>query len=256
MQKKTSNKISEHAPKAKKPISEAELGYFLAGLIDGNGHISKQGYALIVFREKDLSVGYYLKKVLNHGNIRKVKNKRAYDFRCTNAQGLYKIEKLIFNKLKQPKRIKEFNSYLIPRIVCQPMKQNVNSLFKDHWLAGFIQAKGRFQIKILQPLVYSPRIVVKIDQKDSVLLRQIRETFGGSITYNKAQKTYDYNSVSFYNVVNYINYLDCHQVMGATLTTYWLWRKAFLIVQENKHNERAGAHKLVRLKKSLTILRN
>lgn len=269
MKKKNKNKISEHAPKAKQPIIKNEFGSFLAGLIDGNGHISKQGYALIVFHEKDLSVAYYLKKVLNYGYVRKVKNKRAYDFKCTNPQGLEKIEALVFSKLKLPTRIKQFNSYLVPKISCESLpcspcllkikgqtKPVADCLFKNHWLAGFIQAKGRFQIKMLQRFFSNPRIFVEIDQKDHFLLRQIERAFGGNIAYNKAQNTYNYSSVHLNNVVHYIDYLDCYQVMGATLTVYWLWRKAYLIVQDSQYNAQAGVHKLARLKQSLTILRN
>lgn len=43
------NIISVHAPKAQKPRSIEQVGYFLAGLIDGDGHINKLGYIIIVF---------------------------------------------------------------------------------------------------------------------------------------------------------------------------------------------------------------
>ena len=35
--------ISIHAPKAQRPQTMNEFGYFLAGLIDGNGHIHQDG---------------------------------------------------------------------------------------------------------------------------------------------------------------------------------------------------------------------
>ena len=58
----TIQSISEHAPKAKKPHTKEQFGYFLAGLIDADGHIDTLGYMRIVFNQKDVSVAYYIKK--------------------------------------------------------------------------------------------------------------------------------------------------------------------------------------------------
>ena len=109
---KNKDTISEHAPKSKKPLADREFAYFLAGLIDGGGHISKKGDILILFHEKDISVAYYLKKALNHGYIKKVKGIRAYNLKCIRkikSQGLKKITTLILDKLKLPKKIKQLN---------------------------------------------------------------------------------------------------------------------------------------------------
>lgn len=249
---KNRNIISEHAPKAKKPLTDSEFGYFLAGLIDGGGHISKQGHLLILFHEKDISVAYYLKKALNHGYIKKIKGYNAYNFKCINSQGLEKIAKLTLGKLKRPKIIKQFNNYLIKG---QPIKPDIGCLLKNYWLAGFIQAGGSFVIKALRRLKkIESRIVVQIDQKDDFLLKQIQHTFTGYISCREPWKSYYYSSLSFFNAIKLINYLDNYQVMGATLTAYWLWRKAYLILQNNKHNEHTGIYKFIRLKKSLTVL--
>lgn len=56
--------VNTHAPKALKPRTKTEIGYFLAGLIDSDGHINKLGYVIIAFNLNDISVAYYIKKVL------------------------------------------------------------------------------------------------------------------------------------------------------------------------------------------------
>jgi LAGLIDADG endonuclease len=251
---KNKNIISEHAPKAKKPFTDSEFGSFLAGLIDGGGHISKQGHLLILFHEKDVSVAYYLKKMLNYGNIKKVEGYNAYNFKCVYSQGLAKITRLILDKLKQPKRIKQFNNYLI-KIGAKSTKPNTDCLLKNYWLAGFIQADGSFVIKTIRRLnKIESQIVVQIDQRDDFLLKQIQHTFSGYIGCREPWESYYYSSLRFLNAIKLINYLDNYQVMGATLTAYWLWRKAYLILQNSKHLEHTGIYKYIRLKKSLTVL--
>lgn len=250
---KNKNIISEHAPKAKKPLIDSELGHFLAGLLDGGGHISKQGHLLILFHEKDISVAYFFKKVLNHGNIGKVEGYYAYNFKCVNSQGLQKIAKLILGKLKRSKSVKQFNNYL--KITSQSTKPNIYCLFKNHWLAGFIQAGGSFVIKILRRLnKIESRMIVQINKKDYLLLKQIQYTLSGYIACRQPSRSYCYSSLNFLNVTKLIDYLDKYQVMGATLTAYWLWRKAYLILQNNKYYEHIGIYKLIRLKKSLSVL--
>jgi hypothetical protein len=264
---KNKNIISEHAPKSKKPLTDREFVYFLAGLIDGGGLISKKGDLLIVFHEKDISVAYYVKKALNLGDIKKVKGYKAYIFRC--IRNLKKITELILDKLKQPKKIKLFNSHFIPKKVFTPFsllhrlneesgqltEPNPDCLLKNYWLTGFIQANGSFVIKTLRRLnKIENQIVIQVNQEDGFLLKRIQHTLNGYIGSRESCKSYYYSSLSFLSAIKVINYLDSYQVMGASLTAYWLWRKAYLILQNNKHNEYAGIYKCIRLKKSLIVL--
>lgn len=54
--------ISEHLPKYKTNLTDEELGYFLAGLIEGDGWFGKKQLH-IIFSEYDASLAYYLKNV-------------------------------------------------------------------------------------------------------------------------------------------------------------------------------------------------
>jgi hypothetical protein len=53
----------------------------------------------IVFAEKDISLAYYVKKRIAHGNVYKIKNKKAVRYICKNAKGLFYILSLINGKL-------------------------------------------------------------------------------------------------------------------------------------------------------------
>jgi hypothetical protein len=49
----------------------------------------------------------------------------------------------------------------------------VKNLWSNHWLAGFIQADGSFQIKLTPKLGKTPyrtHVVIQIDQKTDTLL--------------------------------------------------------------------------------------
>jgi hypothetical protein len=131
------HKCTINKVQARKPKSVEQLGYFLAGLIDADGHINKKELA-ITFHEQDVSVAHYLKKVIGYGSIRKLKNKRAYNFEIYSKQGLSHVAKLIENKLR-PLRIGQFNVNLVPKLALKPTKQDSNGLLTNHWLAGFIQ---------------------------------------------------------------------------------------------------------------------
>ncbi len=60
--------ISKHVPKHLKPLNDNQLGYYLAGLIDGDGHFNNK-QLVIAFNIKDISLAYYIKSIIGYGNI-------------------------------------------------------------------------------------------------------------------------------------------------------------------------------------------
>ena len=70
--------VSIHIPKHSKPLNDKQLGHYLAGLIDGDGHFSNIPQLVIVFSAPDAFLAYYLKKTLGFGHVRKIKDKNAY----------------------------------------------------------------------------------------------------------------------------------------------------------------------------------
>jgi LAGLIDADG endonuclease len=251
--------ISIHAPKAKKPQTDDQLGSFFAGLIDGNGDIDKNGTITIVFQQKDVSVAYYFKKVLGYGKIKQIQNnKQAYIYSCTHREGLKVIAQYIKHKLKLPKTIHQFNTNLVPKINCKPTQPNPDPInTTDYWLAGLIQARGSFLILTPTHEQDNHRVNIqmgiRINLKTDFVLQQIHQIFGGYVG-STPKDTYYYNSVNFDNVIKFINYLDRYQVMGATLTAYWLWRKASLRVQNKMYYTHEGLTEILNFKSRLTKL--
>jgi hypothetical protein len=87
-------------PRHKKPQSDQEFGYYLAGLIDGDGHFSKQQQLIIVFHILDAPLAYYIKGKVGYGSVKKVKNKNAVLLVLSSKIGLIKVINLINNKTR------------------------------------------------------------------------------------------------------------------------------------------------------------
>nr|AOC61520.1 putative LAGLIDADG homing endonuclease [Rhexinema sarcinoideum] len=260
--------INIHAPKALKPQTKEAFGYFLAGLIDGSGHISKAGYVQVDFHAYDISVAYYLKKMIGSGKVSQEKKRLSVRYRCTSIAGLVCISDLLRHKLKHLDKIDQYNTRLVPLLKKQCVSnQNINTsptvykltnLLENHWLAGFIQGDGCLaiiQTKLSTSRFLSSRLFISISQKSSTLLNLIQKFFGGCVGYRKDQNTYIYTSSSFTNAAKLFCYLDKYQLMGNKLTQYWIWRKAYIIVQKKQHDTASGEAKIALLKTKLAQLR-
>jgi hypothetical protein len=62
------NFISDHLNKHKKPYTDEEFGYYLAGLIEGDGYIGENRIE-IAFHIADISSAYYIKKRIGYGSV-------------------------------------------------------------------------------------------------------------------------------------------------------------------------------------------
>jgi hypothetical protein len=197
--------IPVHVPTHRKPLTDLEFGYYLAGLIEGDGSFQK-GQIVIAFNELDASLAYFIKSQIGYGNIHKIKNKRAIKYVISNLNGLIKVAELINGKLRTDK-IQKFQENLI-YFVNQKMELNLFLLPKDNsklcdnfWLAGFSDADASFQIKIIKRdakrIGYEVRLNYQLDQKKSDILNLLKETFGGFRGHRKAQDTYYYGSTNF-----------------------------------------------------------
>jgi hypothetical protein len=99
--------ISNHVPKHLKPINNEQLGHYLAGLIDGDGHFSKVQQLVIIFSSPDAFLAYFLKEKLGYGNVKKVKDKNAYLLIISNKEGMLNVLNLINGKLRTEHRFNQ-----------------------------------------------------------------------------------------------------------------------------------------------------
>lgn len=60
--------ISDHVFKHRKPETEEEFGYYLAGLIEGDGYFGDYRFE-IAFHKEDAFLAYYIKKRIGYGSV-------------------------------------------------------------------------------------------------------------------------------------------------------------------------------------------
>lgn len=254
--------LSIHRPTTQRPAGISQLGYFLAGILDGDGHFSNiplvtygHSQMSISFYEKDVAVAHYLKKQIGWGTVKQVKNKKAVTLVVSHSLGLKQIAFLVHNKLQHPNNIVQYNTRLCNVHTLGVTRYVASSLQSNHWFCGFFLSDGCFQIKILHRKDRSNpeiRLVVQISQKDPTPLHAIKNEFGGYLGYHSTNDTYYWSSVSFAGAEKIAHYFDKYHLMGYKLLQYVIWRKVFLKIQEKSHRTTDGIKWITRQKEKIS----
>lgn len=289
-------KISVHVPIHSKPLSDIDFGHYLAGLIDGDGHFSNTPQLVIAFNQLDASLAYYVKGRIGYGNIYKVKKKKAVILVVSKGEGIRRVIELINGKIRSDSihRIaNQINKNILsnPRFLQGPplpptgerrssrgVYKNNDSNLNNHWLAGFSDADGSFQIKLIsknqrtegtpqsgefpvrgmfpskqfrRETSFGIRLNFQIDQKENTLLILIKNFLGGNIGYRKSQDTYYYGSTSFGSAVKVINYFNQYHLLSSKHLNYLKWRKAYTLIQNKEHLTESGLKKITKLKATM-----
>lgn len=147
--------------------SNNQLGYYLAGLIEGDGSINilttlksklgKNKYLSIqiTFIKKDFLLAMMISKNLNCGSISKKKNANAYDLVINDYLGLLKLIKLINGKFRTLKidRLNllidwyNYNGHYLLENKLEKYLIDNSLLDSNSWLSGLIDADGNFYIR-------------------------------------------------------------------------------------------------------------
>ena len=248
-------RISDHIPKHLKPINNEQLGHYLAGLIDGDGHFSKAQQLVIVFSYPDAFLAYFLKEKLGYGNVKKVKDKNAYLLIISKKEGMLNVLNLINGKLRTEHRFNQVVNNILNHTRYKDINIHfyMNSIndFDNHWLAGFSDADASFQIKVLKRITRNKpevRLNYQIDQKNALLLTMIKDYLGGNIGYRKSQDSYYYGSTSFGCAKKVILYFDKYHLQSRKHISYLRWRKVYRLIQDKQHLTDKGLIKIIRIK--------
>jgi hypothetical protein len=243
-------KISEHVPNHKSNLNDDELGYFLAGLIEGNGWFgNKQLY--IIFAENDTSLAYYIKKRIGYGNVYKIKDKKAVKYVCKHKKGLFIILSLINGKFvsnyKCAQLIKHnYNEYFNIKIL---PSQTRNLSLDNYWLAGFTQVDGCFHISTpkskIHKVGYSVRLEYSLKQNDELPLKLLYNLLkmGNISQYNLG--IWCYKSSGFKTAACLIDYFDKFNLFGGKYVNYIKFRKVYIMITEGKHLDSKGIKKII-----------
>ena len=165
-----SNEIIDNSStiKLNELFKNQQLGYYLAGLIEGDGSInvptelkSKGGRKTypsiqIIFHKKDSPLGL---KIINNlgsiGSMIRKKNTNAYVLTINDYNGLLKLLLLINGKFRTPKieRLNKlidwynFDGHYLVKYKINKLPLDTSPLMSNAWLSGFIDADGNFYIR-------------------------------------------------------------------------------------------------------------
>ncbi len=242
-------KISEHVSNHKSSLTADEFGYFLAGLIEGDGWFGKK-QLYIVFSQNDTSLAYYIKKQIGYGNVYKIKDKKAVRYICKHGKGLSYILSLIngkllsnykYNQLIKHNYAEDFNISILP-------PSNHLSL-DNYWLAGFTQADGCFHISVVKSKThktgYSVRLEYSLKQNDDLPLKLLFNILkmGNLSKYSTGISCY--KSTGFVTAANLINYFDKFNLFAGKYIDYLKFRKVYIMITEGKHLQEKGIKKII-----------
>lgn len=261
-------KISEHPPLHKSDLTDDEFGYFLAGLIEGDGWFGKKELH-VIFAEEDVSLAYFIKKRIGHGHVSpapaspggaagfarraKIKNKKAYRYICKNNKGLLVILSLINGKfvsnLKYQQLINHdyegvFNLHILP----PTKKVSLN----NYWLAGFSQADGCFYISVVKSSThktgYSVRLEYSLKQNDQLPLKLLYDLLNKGNLSQYSSGIWCYKSSGYSTAYDLINYFDKFTLFGGKYISYLKFRKVYIMITEGKHLDKNGIQKIISIK--------
>lgn len=248
--------LEEHPPLIIKPCLR-DFSYWIAGLIDADGYIDKSGYIIICFNERDMLVANYIRTIIGAGTILHTKSSHSCQYRARCKKSILFLCQLIRNKLRNPKRIDQWNSRSVPRFGI-PNTQNhyVGVKANNAWLAGFIQGDGSFQIQINDRSKWNLKsqiiVVVQVSQKSDFLLHQIKKTFGGLIYYDSPKDCHIYSTSNQSNAKTIIQYLDVYQLIGVSFVVYKIWRRAACYLLNKTPRNLDKLYRIKHLKKTLS----
>ncbi len=148
------------------------------------------------------------------------------------------------------------NVYVEPLHLKEKFSINTSEDLDNHWLAGFLDADGSFQVKCLERVnvtktllgsssfssagrstCFEIQLNMQIKHKTRLLLDLIKDKLGGCISYNKIHDEYEYNSLTYGSARKIILYLDYFHLLSKRHIDYLRFRKSYRRVQEKRYSD-------------------
>jgi len=224
---------------------DQNLGYYLAGLIEGDGYISITNENRVIlgitFNIKEKPLAEKLLKYLGKGSIIRRKS-NSIELRISSVKTLHKIIILINGKFRTPK-IDQFyklinwmnKNHLNKNIPKLPLDSS--TLHNNSWLAGFIDADGCFYIRyslkqIICKFSLEQRMIYpKTQENYNLILDQICSFLNVKLFHRsrlRYKDSYYIIRVENQNSIKIlINYLDNYSLLSSKYLDFLDWKKAF-----------------------------
>lgn len=247
---------------------DSQLGHYIAGLWEGDGHIwipkeKSEGkiyhpQVAITFGEREYPLVIKLKSILG-GSIRHKKENHAYVLTLASFKDLQGFIYLVNGKQRTPKKcqlkslIKWKNTYdkSNPNLIYinEPIDPN---LVSNAWLAGFIDADGSFEIKINPDRVrfrLEQRKLFKGKSYEPIINQIVNELDQNLYTSTHNEKTYWLIETSKrIKLITLQNYLNNFPLFSSKYFNFKDWSKALNILLNQKHLTPKGKTELISIK--------
>ncbi len=263
---------------------EDYLGSYLAGLFEGDGHISiskpyakSQNLSLsITFHLKDLPFAKSLKEITGFGWIRIKKEDNACVLTFHTIEGLIYVVSLMNSFLRTPKLIKfnELIDVINTRYGTSFSKYSarLEDLSKDAWLAGFAVADGSFGIiytkketDILDNTVKKRKVACRFIIEQRIICPHSNESYEQimgtiatflSVNLNVVNRT---SGKQYFNVTAKSreslrilkNYFNTHPLLSSKYLDYLDWQKVVDFILSQSHYEEKNLNLIEELKNGM-----
>lgn len=264
-----------------KSFNNNQLGYYLAGLIDGDGYFHKhKNYLTISYNLKDIIVAEWLKDQIGYGIIKKLNNKNYISYKISDIEGLLKVLELINGKLKTKIKYDQVNKNLLKKneelnkkFIERNGKFKMGDMydFDNYWLAGYIDADGSFQIKIIDRInrtLPEIRLKLQIAQIDKNLLNYIKlyiceskdiseiDNLKGCYIGKRIQKpnkkiSYYLETTSFNRNKFIIEYLEKYKIISYKKENYKNYKEVYMLIMDKQHLVTNGINKIRKIKERM-----
>jgi len=242
-----------HLPDA--PLGDDQLGYYLAGLIEGDGYWGPQRLE-ILFHGKDRALASRLRTRIGFGSLYDVKDRQAVKLSIGSSGGFDRLHQLCDGKLVAPFKVAQFarNSF---GLKVSPPQEKVD--LSTSWLAGFFDADGSLGVDIVASpthrLGFSVRLRMRITQKESFLLKALLKVVPSS-TLHSSEDAFRWGVTHRQEGVRFLlDYFDIHHLRSGKFLEYYYFRKIFILMDQQEHLQLAGLEKIRQLKQKMEALR-
>jgi hypothetical protein len=253
---------------------------YLTGLIEGDGSIivpkfersskGKINYPSIqiALNLKDLPLALIIQKNLGYGSLIRKKGSNAYILYINDQKGILNLVNLLNGKMRTPKINSLYNlidwlNIKNKNLNLTKLPLNRESLKKDAWLSGFIEADGHFNVRTTLTGKY-PKIECKFElsqrQKDhlgysnEIFLSNIANNLKiklKNIRENTPHPQYRLRTMNLETNLILVNYLNEYPLFGAKYLDYLNWKEILKFFNPKFKYSQDNVDKVLNLKSEM-----
>ena len=273
-------------------LNKDQLGYYLVGLLEGDGHISlfflgntilnRVLNPIIIFTSHINIIELYICIQSALGGIGRFQlvNNNIIRYIIGDVKGITFFINAVHNKLRTPKN-ESFNQlveFLNQKYNLTIPKSNLDmsDLFSNNWFRGFIEVDGHFGVKIVDSKSksytckrsISSNINLKfiigqrlIDNKTSLSMLNIMEKISQTLLCNlavyeaKNNKTLSVNVVAIDKLKYLVNYFNKYPLLGIKNLDFKDWETVYYMIMSKEHLTEKGQYKIKSIQSNMNSKR-